>query len=57
MKHISSIDQHRPFQTGAAKQILDVLRPEILVHELFDETFSAAADKVRIQRRAAGFDA
>lgn len=57
MKHISSIDQHRPFQTGAAKQILDVFRPEILVHELFDETFSAAADKVRIQRRAAGFDA
>jgi sugar phosphate isomerase/epimerase len=33
MAHIMQIDQHRPFSDPAAKQILEVVQPEYLVHE------------------------
>lgn len=33
-RHIIEIDQHRPFATGAAKRILDYLKPEYVNHEL-----------------------
>lgn len=50
--HISSIDQHRPFTTEAAKRIVDTVEPEFLTHELFGPDFSIPVDKVTTQRNA-----
>lgn len=33
-QHVTSIDQHKPFHTKAAKQILDTIAPQYVVHEL-----------------------
>ena len=36
--HIAAIDQHKPFTTTAAKQILQCVQPEYVNHELAYET-------------------
>lgn len=54
LRHISRIDQHRPFQTGAAGRIIAALHPEYVVNELFGATFAEAAGKAQAQMRAAG---
>lgn len=53
-RHIISIDQHRPFQTDAAQQIIDCVEPEYVTHELFGSDFSIPEGKVRQQMQAAG---
>lgn len=54
MKHITSIDQHRPFQTDAMRPVLDHIQPEFLTHELFSDDFSIPVDKVNLQKAALG---
>lgn len=53
-RHITSIDQHRPFTTGAAREIVDSIEPDYLTHELFGTDFTIPEDKVRLQMKAAG---
>lgn len=53
-RHIIAIDQHRPFQTDAARQIVECVEPEYVTHELFGSDFSIPEDKVRQQMKAAG---
>ena len=53
-RHIISIDQHRPFQTDAARQIIECVEPEYVTHELFGSDFSIPEDRVRQQMKAAG---
>ena len=48
-KHIVSIDQHKPFTTRAAKQILDCVQPEYVTHELAYDTLEEMAEKVAKQ--------
>lgn len=50
-RHISSIDQHRPFTTDAAARIVDTIQPEYLTHELFGDTFSEALGKAAGQMK------
>jgi len=52
--HIISIDQHRPFETDAAKRIVDCVEPLYVTHELFGDDFSIPEEKVRRQMRAMG---
>ena len=47
--HIISIDQHRPFQTDAARRIVDTVEPEYLTHELFGREYGVPVEEVRIQ--------
>lgn len=54
LRHISQIDQHRPFETGAAREILEAIRPSYVVNELFGATFQEAAAKAAAQMKAAG---
>ncbi len=54
LRHISQIDQHRPFATGAARHILEAIRPSFVVNELFGATFAEAAAKAAGQMQAAG---
>ena len=32
--HVSSIDQHRPFSDSRCREILDILKPEYVIHEM-----------------------
>lgn len=48
-QHIVRIDQHRPFRTGAARRILDYVRPDYVTHELIYSTLSELKEKLKIQ--------
>lgn len=51
-RHISSIDQHRPFQTDAARRIVEKIGPDFLTHELFGEDMGIPREKIIMQRNA-----
>ena len=51
-KHVTSIDQHKPFQTKAAKQILDTIQPEYVVHEVGCESMLDLRAQLPIQLEA-----
>lgn len=51
-RHISSIDQHRPFQTDAARRIVDKVEPDFLTHELFGEDMGIPVEKIMMQKNA-----
>lgn len=40
MAHIAAIDEHKPFQTDAMRRVIDRVRPEWLVHELYYDNLS-----------------
>ena len=48
-KHIASIDQHKPFETAAARQILECVKPEYVVHEFSYENMDDLRKKLTIQ--------
>lgn len=48
-KHISSIDQHHPFQTKAARRILEYIQPRYVTHELIYGTLSEMKEKLKVQ--------
>lgn len=54
MKHITSIDRHRPFQTDAAARIVETVEPEFLTHELFGPQAEIPVEEVKMQKQAAG---
>lgn len=50
MRHITSIDQHRPFETAAAQRIVDSIQPEYVVHEIFGKSFAEALARAKGQK-------
>lgn len=48
-KHIVNIDQHKPFQTKAARRILDYLQPAYVTHEMIYSTLPELEEKLKIQ--------
>ncbi len=48
-KHISAIDQHRPFQTKAARRILEYVQPRYVNHEMIYSTIGEMKEKLTIQ--------
>lgn len=48
-EHINAIDQHKPFTTQAAKQILDCVQPDFVNHELYYESLPEMQEKVALQ--------
>ena len=48
-KHIVSIDQHKPFQTKAARRILKYIEPEYVTHEMIYSTLDELEEKLKIQ--------
>lgn len=51
-QHIISIDQHRPFQTAAARQIVNFIKPDYVVHELIGRHIDDPLLEVRQQMKA-----
>ena len=52
MAHIMQIDQHRPFSDSAAKQILELVQPEYLVHEFIVASREELVVNTNLQRKA-----
>ena len=48
-QHVASIDQHTPFATKAAKQILDCIKPEYVVHEFTYDNMDELRAKLSVQ--------
>ena len=48
-QHVASIDQHNPFTTNAAKQILDCIKPEYVVHEFSYDNMDDLRKKLSVQ--------
>lgn len=51
-KHIGAIDQHKPFQTVAAKKILEVIQPQYVVHEVGYESLKDLCVQLPVQLKA-----
>ena len=51
-KHIGNIDQHKAFQTEAAKRILETIQPEYVVHEVGYDSMKDLCEQLPIQLRA-----
>lgn len=54
MNHVLRIDQHRPFTSPSAQRILDVVRPEFLVHEFLNSSLPDWEAKIACQQQALG---
>ena len=54
MMHITSIDQHRPFTTEAARKIVECIEPAYLTHELLVIMGKSPKEKLKIQLAAIG---
>jgi len=52
MLHVSNIDQHRPFTTPRVWEIIDLIKPRYLVHELSYKNFMDFAEKIKMQLNA-----
>ncbi len=48
-RHIASIDQHKPFQSDAARRILEYVQPQYVVHELFYDSLQDLTGKLQLQ--------
>lgn len=50
-KHVTAIDQHKPFSTKAVKRILACMKPEYIVHELayddLDDMYTKVAQQLQ----------
>ena len=52
IEHILKIDNHLPFETKKAKKILELVNPDVLVHEFAQNTREDWQKKINIQRDA-----
>ncbi len=49
LRHIAALDMHQPFQTKAARQILECVQPDYVVHELFYDNLADLEPKLLLQ--------
>ncbi len=54
MEYVIRVDRHEPFQTDAARRILDAVQPDYLVHEFLQRSRMDWEQKLRTQRFALG---
>ena len=54
MEYVIRVDRHEPFQTDAARRILDAVQPDYLVHEFLQRSRTDWEQKIRIQQCALG---
>ena len=52
MEYVLQVDRHQPFQTDAARRIVDLIRPDYLVHEFIQRSRSDWEEKLQAQQRA-----
>lgn len=55
MEYVLQVDLHQPFQTEAARRIVDTVQPAYLMHEFQQRSRSDMENKLLTQRRALGF--
>ena len=51
-KHIGNIDQHKPFQTEAARRIVETIQPDYVVHEVGMDSMKDLFEQLPIQLKA-----
>ena len=54
--YIQKIDTHQPFTTPAVRKLVEEIRPEWLIHELAAKTGEEMVERIRMQRKALGFE-
>ena len=54
MAYVLQVDLHQPFQTEAARKIIDAIQPDYLVHEFTQRSRCDLEQKLRTQRFALG---
>lgn len=52
MKHVSLLDCHQPWRTAKAAALIDLVKPDYLVHELYYADFKELAEFVALQKLA-----
>ena len=52
MEYVLQVDRHQPFQTDAARRIVDLVRPDYLVHEFIQRSRSDWEEKLQTQQSA-----
>lgn len=54
-KHILNIDRHQPFYNPAVREILNLVEPEYLIHELSGNTKKIREARLKVQQKALHF--
>lgn len=52
MDYVLEVDQHQPFRTEAARNIVDIIRPDYLVHEFLQHSRADWENKLQTQQKA-----
>ena len=52
--YVNTVDQHLPFSTTKAKEIIDFIKPKYLVHEFTAKSFNDLETKLVSQKKALG---
>ena len=52
MEYVLQVDRHQPFQTDAARRIVDLIRPDYLVHEFIQRSRIDWEEKLQTQQEA-----
>lgn len=53
-KHIAALDQHRPFTSDRLQELVKVIAPDYLVHELYYSNLRQMRELVALQQKALG---
>lgn len=54
--YIGRVDEHRPFETAAVRELVEEVRPKFLVHEFIQDSMEDWEQKVHVQRHALGWE-
>ena len=52
MEYVLHVDRHQPFQTDAARRIVDLIYPDYLVHEFIQRSRTDWEEKLQTQQEA-----
>ena len=52
MQHVSNIDQHLPFTTARIWEVVNLVKPKYLIHELSYRDFVDFEEKIKMQLKA-----
>ena len=56
MDYIIKVDQHQPFHSKRAGEIIDLIKPEFLVHEFIQDSYADWDNKICKQRQSLGWE-
>lgn len=54
-QYVSQVDQHQPFSIPEARELVELIKPDFLVHEFIQQDMADWEQKVAVQRSALGY--